>query len=284
MTGFTRIGVVGSGTMGAGIAELCALHGLDVRLAVSRPASLDAAPRRIAASLDRRIAKGRLTAADRDAALARVRVGTDLGDLADRQLVVEAVVEDEAVKLGVFSTLDKVVEPDAVLASTTSALSITRLAGVVEHPERVLGVHFFNPVAVLELVELIPTLLTAEDVRRRVEEFVRSLGKQPVTVGDRSGFVVNALLIPYLLAAVRMVESGYAPAEAVDQAMEAGCAHPMGPLKLADLIGLDVVAAIAEALHAESRQPLHAPPPLLSRMVEAGILGRKSGRGFHSYL
>jgi len=198
--------------------------------------------------------------------------------------VVEAVVEDEGVKLGVFSTLDKVVEADAVLASTTSALSITRLAGVGEHPERVIGVHFFNPVAVLELVELVPTLLTADPVRRRVEDFVRSLGKKPVTVADRSGFVVNALLIPYLLAAIRMVESGYASAEAVDAAMESGCAHPMGPLKLADFIGLDVVAAIAEALHAESRQPLHAPPPLLSRMVEAGLLGRKSGRGFHLHL
>ncbi|MFD0633353.1 3-hydroxybutyryl-CoA dehydrogenase [Catenulispora yoronensis] len=269
--------------MGAGIAELCALNGLDVRLAVSRPASLESAPRRLAASLDRRVAKGRLTPEGRDAALAAVSVGTDLGDLADRELVVEAVVEDEAVKLAVFSTLDKVVEPDAILASTTSALSITRLAGVVQHPGRVLGVHFFNPVAVLDLVELIPTLLTDESVCRRAEEFVTALGKKPVTVGDRSGFVVNALLIPYLLAAIRMVESGYSSAESVDQAMESGCAHPMGPLKLADFIGLDVVAAIAEALHAESRQPLHAPPPLLSRMVEAGILGRKSGRGFHSY-
>lgn len=284
MSGFTRIGVVGSGTMGAGIAELCALNGLDVRLAVSRPASLTSAPQRIAASLDRKVAKGKLTAHERDAALATISVSTDLGELADRQLVVEAVVEDEGVKLGVFSTLDKVVEPDAVLASTTSALSITRLAGVVEHPERVIGVHFFNPVAVLELVELIPALLTADSVRVRVQDFVRSLGKKPVTVSDRSGFVVNALLIPYLLAAIRMVDSGYSSAEAVDQAMESGCAHPMGPLKLADFIGLDVVAAIAEAPHAESRQPLHAPPPLLSRMVEAGILGRKSGRGFHSYV
>ena len=283
MTSFTRIGVVGSGTMGAGIAELCALNGLDVRLAVSRQASLTDAPRRIAASLDRRVAKGKLAPGERDAALANIAVGTDLGDLADRQLVVEAVVEDEAIKLGVFSTLSKVVEPDAVLASTTSALSITRLAGVVENPERVLGVHFFNPVGVLALVELIPTLLTGDDVLAGVEEFMVSLGKKPVTVADRSGFVVNALLIPYLLAAIRMVESGYSSAEQVDLAMEAGCAHPMGPLKLADFIGLDVVAAVAEALHAESRQPLHAPPPLLSRMVEANILGRKSGRGFHSY-
>ncbi|WNI18779.1 3-hydroxybutyryl-CoA dehydrogenase [Actinacidiphila sp. ITFR-21] len=282
--GIRRVGVVGSGTMGAGIAELCALRGLDVRVAVSRESSLASAPRRIAASLDRGVAKGRLTAAERDAALDRILVVADPADLADRDLVVEAVREDEEVKLGVFALLDKVVEPDAVLASTTSAVSITRLARATGRPGRVIGVHFFNPVVRLPLVELVPALLTDGDVERRVASFVTDvLGKQPIRAADRSGFVVNALLVPYLLSAVRMVESGFSSAEAVDRGMELGCAHPMGPLRLCDFIGLDVVSAIASALYDEFKEPLYAPPPLLSRMVESGILGRKSGRGFYAY-
>ncbi|GLY39925.1 putative 3-hydroxybutyryl-CoA dehydrogenase [Amycolatopsis sp. NBRC 101858] len=282
--GITRVGVVGSGTMGAGIAELCATRGLDVRLAVSRESSLTAAPARIAASLGRRVEKGKLTAAERDAALARITVGTDLAELGDRHLVIEAIPEDEQLKLGLFATLDKIAGDGTVLASTTSAIAITRLAAATSRPERVLGLHFFNPVTALRLVEVVPALSTTGDVTERVTAFAEhTLDRQPITVADQSGFVVNALLIPYLLAAIRMVDTGYCPAEDVDRAMELGCAHPMGPLRLADLIGLDVVAAIAAALHDEFKQPLYAAPPSLSRLVEAGHLGRKTGRGFHTY-
>ncbi|RSS45938.1 3-hydroxybutyryl-CoA dehydrogenase [Streptomyces sp. WAC08241] len=279
-----RVGVVGSGTMGGGIVELCALRGLDVRLAVSRESSLVSAPRRLAASLDRGVAKGRLSGAERDAALSRVSVTADLGDLSDRQLVIEAVPEDEELKLDLFATLDKVVDTDALLASTTSAITITRLARATAHPGRVIGIHFFNPVVSLPLVELVPTLLTDPGVLRRAEAFVaETLGKDPIPAGDRSGFVVNALLVPYLLSAVRMVESGFASVEHVDRGMERGCAHPMGPLRLCDLIGLDVVAAAADSLYQEFKEPLYAPPSLLSRMVESGLLGRKTGRGFYAY-
>ena len=283
-TAITRIGVVGSGTMGAGIAELCALRGLDVRLAVSRESSLTAAPRRIAASLERQVAKGRIEADARDAALARITVGMDLADLSDRDLVIEAGPEDESVKLELFTALDKATAPSAILASTTSSISITRLAGATTRAARVLGVHFFNPVGVLPLVEIVPTLLSAPEVVDEVESFVGTvLGKTCVRAADSSGFIVNALLIPYLLAAVRMVESGPSTAAEIDQAMELGCAHPMGPLRLSDLIGLDVVVAIAESLHAEFKQPQYAAPALLLRMVEAGLLGRKTGRGFYSH-
>jgi len=280
----TRVGVVGSGTMGGGIAELCALRGLDVRLSVSRASSLSAAPERIAASLDRRVAKGKLAAAERDAALARISVGMDLTDLADRDLVIEAVREEESLKLELFALLDKAAPPSTILASTTSSISITRLGAATTRPERVLGVHFFNPVGVLPLVEVVPTLLSDAGVVAQVESFLgESLGKTCVRAADTSGFLVNALLVPYLLASIRMVEVGPATAEEVDQAMELGCAHPMGPLRLTDLIGLDVVAACAESMYAESKQPHHAAPALLLRMVEAGLLGRKSGRGFYTY-
>lgn len=279
-----RVGVVGSGAMGSGIAEVCAVAGVDVRVAVSRESSLRSAPARIAAALDRRVAKERLTVEERDAATARISFTTDLGDLADRQLVVEAVPEDEALKTELFRTLDKVVEDDAVLASTTSAITITRLARATTRPQRVIGVHFFNPVAAMPLVEVVPTLLTDDAVRRRVEAFLTDrLGKVSIPSGDRSGFVVNALLVPYLVAAVRMVESGFASAEDVDRGMQLGCGHPMGPLRLCDMVGLDVVAAAADALYREFREPLYAPSPLLSRMVESGLLGRKAGRGFYEY-
>ncbi|EOD63739.1 3-hydroxybutyryl-CoA dehydrogenase [Amycolatopsis vancoresmycina] len=279
-----RVGVVGSGTMGAGIAELCATRGLDVRLAVSRESSLTSAPRKIAASLGRRVDKGKLTPAERDAALARITVRTDLAELADRDLIIEAVPEDEQLKLGLLATLDKVAGDDTVLASTTSAIAITRLAAATARPERVIGLHFFNPAPAMRLVEVVPALPTAAEVTERVTAFAEhTLDREAVVVADQSGFVVNALLIPYLLAAIRMVGTGYCPAEDVDRAMELGCAHPMGPLRLADLIGLDVVAAIAAALHEEFKQPLYAAPPSLSRLVEAGHLGRKTGRGFHTY-
>lgn len=284
-TGIDRVGVVGSGIMGTGIAELCATSSLDVTVVVFSESSLTTAPRRLTASLDRRVTKGKLDPAERDAALARVSFTRDLGQLADRHLVIEAVKEDEALKQDLFATLDKIVEdPDAILATNTSSLPIARLAAATRRPAQVLGMHFFNPVAVLPLVELIDSVLTAPAVSARAETFVRDvLGKKPVTSPDRAGFLVNALLFPYLLSAVRMLESGLADADTIDQAMTQGCSHPMGPLRLADLIGLDTTVSIARAMYEEYKEPLHAPPPLLLRMVESGLLGKKSGRGFHTY-
>ena len=280
-----RVGVVGCGLMGAGVAEVAAKAGLDVVVSVSGPSSLDRGRARITGSLDKAVARGKLGADARDAALGRIRFTVGLDELADRQLVVEAVREDEALKLDVFALLDKVVEDDeAVLATNTSSLSIARLAGGTNRPDRVAGVHFFNPVPVLPLVELVGSVLTAADTLDRAEAFLSDgLGKTVIRTPDRAGFVVNALLFPYLLSAIRMVESGVADAEAVDRGMELGCAHPMGPLRLADLIGLDTTVSIARAMHAEFKEPLYAPPPLLLRMVESGLLGRKSGRGFYQY-
>ncbi|MET9608848.1 3-hydroxybutyryl-CoA dehydrogenase [Streptomyces sp. NPDC006512] len=280
-----RVGVVGSGIMGTGIAELCAKAALDVTVVVFSEPSLVTAPRRLAASLDRGVAKGKLTEEQRDAALGRVSFTRDLGELADRHLVIEAVKEDEQVKLDLFAALDKIVEdPDAILATNTSSIPVVRLAAATARPGRVLGMHFFNPVPALPLVELVDSVLTDGEASARALVFVRDvLGKEPVASPDRAGFLVNALLFPYLLSAVRMVESGLATAEAVDRAMVAGCAHPMGPLRLADLIGLDTTVSIARAMYEEFKEPLYAPPPLLLRMVEGGLLGKKSGRGFHTY-
>lgn len=284
-SGIERVGVVGGGLMGCGIAEVCARAGVDVLLAASRTDSMRTARERVTRSLDKAVSRGKLTAVDRDHALARVGFTADLAELADRQLVIESITEDEVAKTGLFAALGKITqETGAILASNTSSISITRLARASQRPERVLGIHFFNPAPVLPLVELVSCLHTDEVVGDRAERFVAdTLGKRPIRVPDRAGFVVNALLMPYLLAAVRMVEAGIASAEMVDDGMELGCSHPMGPLRLADLVGLDVVAAIGEALYAEFREPLYAPPPLLARMIEGGLLGRKTGRGFYTY-
>ncbi|MGW5612411.1 3-hydroxybutyryl-CoA dehydrogenase [Streptomyces sp. NPDC003877] len=283
--GIHRVGVVGCGTMGTGIADLCGRAGLDVVVVVSGPAALPAGRARLVASLDRAVSRGKVSEADREATLARTTFTADLDDLADRDLVVESIREDEELKSELFVALDKVVRsPRAVLASNTSSIPITRLASVTGRPEQVVGTHFFNPVSALPLVELTGSLLTGEDTLRRMTEFVEvTLGKTPIRTPDRSGFVVNALLIPYLLSAVRMVESNVATVEVIDQGMTLGCSHPLGPLRLADLIGLDVVTAIAESLHREFREAQYAPPTRLLRMVEAGLLGKKSGRGFYAY-
>ncbi|TLQ48688.1 3-hydroxybutyryl-CoA dehydrogenase [Streptomyces marianii] len=279
------IGVVGCGLMGSGIAEVCARAGRDVVVVETGTAAVKEGRGRITASLDRAVAAGRLTGPDRDAALARIVVTADMDALADRDLVVEAVAEREEAKVRVFTHLDRTVDrEDAVLATNTSSIPVIRLATATARPEQVVGLHFFNPVPVLPLVELVPSLLTGESTARRAEAFASGvLGKEVVRARDRAGFVVNALLVPYLLAAVRMVESGAASVEDVDRGMVLGCAHPLGPLALTDLIGLDTTRAIAESLYEEFREPLYAPPPLLARMVDAGRLGRKSGRGFHSY-
>ena len=285
VTEISRIGVVGSGLMGSGIAEVCARAGLDVLVNEVTDDAVDAGRDRIAASLARGVRSGKLTDQERDAALSRLEFTTDLGDFADRQLVIEAVAEHEATKLEVFTTLDKVVlAEDAIFASNTSSIPIMKLAMATQRPQQVIGVHFFNPVPVLKLVELIPSLLSGQDTQARVEAFVTDvLGKTVVRSQDRAGFVINALLIPYLLSAIRMFESGFASAEDIDNGMVLGCAHPMGPLRLTDLIGLDTTKAVAESMYAEFKEPLFSAPPLLMRMVDAGLLGKKTGRGFYDY-
>jgi 3-hydroxybutyryl-CoA dehydrogenase len=283
--GIERVGVVGCGLMGSGIAEVCARVGLDVVVREVNQTALDAGRRRIESSLDRAIKAGKLEAADRDAALAQIRFTTDFGELSDRQLVVEAVIENEAEKLEVFASLDKALQDeDAVLASNTSSIPVMKLAMATHRPANVLGLHFFNPVPVMHLVELIPSLLTAQETSERAEAFAGTvLGKRVIRSKDRAGFIVNALLIPYLLSAIRMLESGFATAEDIDSGVVEGLRHPMGPLALTDLIGLDTTIAVSESLYQEFKEPLYAPPPLLSRMVEAGLLGRKVGRGFYDY-
>ncbi|MEU3827951.1 3-hydroxybutyryl-CoA dehydrogenase [Streptomyces sp. SID486] len=280
-----RIGVVGGGQMGAGVAEVCARAGLDTVVCEVDAVAARAARDRVAASLDRAVRRGKLEESAAQNALTRLVFTGDLEDLADRQLVVEAVVENPDAKTEVFAALDKIIEdPAAVLATNTSSLPVMRLGMATSRADRVVGLHFFNPVPVLPLVEVVTSLHTSADTAATVEDFAaRVLGKTVIRSRDRAGFVVNALLIPYLLSAIRMAESGFATAAGIDTGMELGCAHPMGPLKLADLIGLDTVASIAESLYDEFREPLYAPPPLLQRMVEAGLLGRKTGRGFHTY-
>lgn len=285
MTAIDRVGVVGAGQMGVGFAEICARAGLDVTVVASRPDSADRGRGHLERSLDRLVSKGKLSAPDRSAVLGRVTWSTDLKDLADRQFVLEAVVERLAPKQEIFAHLDEIVtDPAAVLASNTSSLPIMKLGRATENPGRVVGVHFFNPVPVMPLVEVISSLATDTGTITRTTSFLtETLGKQVIAAKDQAGFVVNALLIPYLLAAVRMVESGTASAEDVDRGMTLGCGHPMGPLALIDLIGLDTIAAVGESMYAESKEPLHAPPALLLRMIEGGYLGRKTSRGFYSY-
>ncbi|MCD7050484.1 3-hydroxybutyryl-CoA dehydrogenase [Prescottella equi] len=271
--------------MGSGIAEVCARAHVDV-LVYEPSRELAAAGRsRILRSLDRGVSSGKITEREREQAAWRLRFTSDLGDFADRQLVVEAVVEDEKIKSEIFAELDSIVtDPDAVLASNTSSIPIMKLGIATSAPERVIGMHFFNPVPVLPLVELVTTLKTSPAVSARAEAFASELlGKQVVRSADRSGFVVNALLVPYLLSAIRMVESGFATKEDVDKAMVLGCAHPMGPLALTDLVGLDTVKSIADSMYEEFKEPLYSAPPLLLRMVEAGLVGKKSGAGFYEY-
>ncbi|MEU6251091.1 3-hydroxybutyryl-CoA dehydrogenase [Streptomyces sp. NPDC047043] len=284
MDSVTRLGVVGCGLMGSGIAEVAARNGLDVRVAEATPDAAEAGRRRVTTSLDRGVKRGKLTEAQRDQTLARLSFTHDLSDLSDRQFVVEAVAENREIKTDVLRSLDKAVEdPAAILATNTSSIPVVDLAVATERPGQVIGMHFFNPVPVQKLVELVPALTTSQDTVQRTRDLATQLGKQPIQAPDRSGFVVNALLVPYLLSAVRMVESGGARPQDIDQGMELGCAHPMGPLRLLDLIGLDTAQAVAESMYEEFKEPLYAPPALLRRMVAAGHLGRKNGRGFYAY-
>ena len=279
-----RVGVVGCGLMGSGIAEVCAKAGVDVVVREIDQESVAVGRARIEASLEKASQRGKLSDDEIVSALSRLRFTTDLGDMADRDLVVEAVPESETLKLDVFRALDKVMAGGAILASNTSSIPIMKLAMATDRPESVIGLHFFSPVPVLKLVELVASLLSDPSVADRAVAFAEQvLDKRVIRCKDRSGFIVNALLIPYIVSAIRMLESGFATEEDIDTGMVLGCNHPMGPLALADFIGLDTTMAAAQSLYDEFKEPLYAPPPLLARMVVGGLLGRKSGRGFYAY-
>ena len=278
-----RIGVVGAGQMGAGIAHVNALSGLDVVLADVSSQIVDKGLGTIARNLERQVGKGTVTAAAREAALARITPAVGLAGVEGCDLVVEAVVENAEVKIGVFGELDRLLAPESILASNTSAISITRLAGATSRPDRFIGMHFMNPVPVMQLVEVVRGLATSDGTFRAVEGLARRLGKTPVEVNDFPGFVSNRVLMPMINEAICAVHEGVGSAEAVDTVMKLGMNHPMGPLALADLIGLDTCLAILRVLHDGFGDPRYRPCPLLVKMVDAGWLGRKSGRGFFEY-
>ncbi len=280
----TRVGVVGAGIMGSGIAEVSLRAGVDTVLLDIDEVAAARGRQHIEKSLATAVARGKLDEDGRDEALSHLVIGSELELLADRDLVIEAIVEREDIKSTLFGNLDRITGPDTILASNTSSIPIVRLATATQRPGRVLGLHFFNPAPVQPLVELIPALTTEGDVVETIEEFAtKVLGKKTIRCRDQAGFVVNAVLVPYLLAAIRMFESGAASATDIDEGMKNGCAHPMGPLALSDLVGLDTLMSVAEVMFDEYKEPLYAPPPLLRRMVSAGRLGRKSGRGFYDY-
>jgi len=281
----SRVGIVGAGQMGSGIIEVCAKAGSDVKVWEAKEEFLESGRARIEKSLDKAVSRGKLEQSARDEILGRISFTTKLEDFADRELVIEAIVENPEVKASVFSQLDEIVESeDAILASNTSSLPIQSIAAATKRPERVMGLHFFNPVPVLPLVEHVVTLTTGDVQSERAYEYAsEALGKTVIRAKDRSGFIVNALLVPYILGAIRMLQDGIATAEDIDAGMVNGCAHPMGPLTLADMVGLDTIKFIADAMFDEYKEPTYATPPLLKRMVEAGHFGRKSGRGFYDY-
>ena len=278
------IGVIGIGTMGSGIVEVAARNGLRVVAQEGSPDLVEAGRSRVEGSMDRGVARGKLDEATREAASAAVTWTTDLGDMAGCDLVLEAVPENLAMKLEIFGVLDRVLDPSAIMATNTSSIPIIDVAMGTSRPQQVLGMHFFNPATVMKLVEVISTQLTAPEVTAAATAFATdTLGKRVVAAPDRAGFVVNKLLVPYICQAIEMYESGHASAADIDDAMKLGAGHPMGPLTLADLIGLDVCLFTAESLYAEYAERFYAPPPLLRRMVAAGRLGRKTGRGFYEY-
>lgn len=285
MSGIERVGVIGGGLMGSGIIEVSARAGLDVIGIEISDEAARAAHERVEGSLRRAESRGKIETAEVEAALERIRFESDLEALADRDLVIEAASEDETIKLDLFRRVGEILtSDDAILASNTSSIPIVKLGAVSGRADRVMGVHFFNPAPVMSLVELIPSLTTSPETLDRMRGWVgESLGKKPIDATDRAGFVVNSLLVPYLLSAIRMYEAGYASAADIDQGMVLGCGHPMGPLALSDLIGLDTVKAIGESMYAEFKEPLYSPPPLLGRMVDAGLMGKKSGHGFYPY-
>ena len=278
-----RVGVLGCGLMGSGIAEVCARAGFETVVREVDDAALARGMDRIRGSLDRAVAKGKLEAAAREAALGRLQTTTGFDALAGCDLVIEAIVENLEEKLRTFAALAKVVRPEAIFASNTSSLTITQLAAASGRPGRTIGLHFFNPVPVMQLVEVVRTILSDETVVAAATEFCRALGKQPIACRDNSGFIVNRLLVPYLLDAIRALEEGVGTVEEIDKGMQLGCGYPMGPFTLLDFVGLDTTYAIANIMFEEYRERRFAPPPLLKQMVQAGHLGRKSGRGFYDH-
>ncbi|MBI4300645.1 MAG: 3-hydroxybutyryl-CoA dehydrogenase [Chloroflexi bacterium] len=278
-----KVGVVGCGAMGSGITQVSAQAGYQVTVREISDEFLNRGLGGIRSGLERQVERGRMTAADKDATLGRIKGTTRLDDLAESDLVIEAAVEEIEPKRAIFGALDKLCPPTAILATNTSSLTVIQMAAATKRPEMVLGLHFFNPVPVMKLVEIVKTIVTSDEVVETGRKFVESVGKTPVFAKDQPGFISNRLLAPYLIDAIRVYEAGLGTAEDIDQTMVLGCNHPMGPLTLADFIGLDVLMHIAESLHAELAEPRFAPPPLLKRMVMAGHLGRKTKRGFYTY-
>ncbi len=277
------VGVVGCGLMGSGIVEVIARHGHKVVVREVNDDFLKKGMERIQTSMARGVERSKISAADRDAAAARIQGTTKMEDLAQADLVIEAAIENLKLKKEIFKELDQITRPDVILASNTSSLAVTEMAGMTRKPDRVLGMHFFNPVPVMPLLEMVRTFLTSEETYKTARAFGEGLGKQVIVSKDAPGFIVNALLVPYLLDAVRMYENGFASKEDIDTGVRLGLNHPMGPLTLLDFVGLDTTLFIADEMYAELKDPRFAAPPLLRRMVAAGYLGRKSGKGFYDH-
>lgn len=278
-----KVAVLGGGLMGSGIAESVARSGLAVTVRDVDEVAVDAARKRLAASLDQAVAGGKIDAAERERISERISLTADFDAIADADLVIEAVPENAELKANILAQVSGLVGERTLIASNTSSIPIAQLAAAVRRPERVLGLHFFSPVPVMKLVEIVVALDTSPETVAAAREFAERIGKKPIETKDRSGFIVNMLLVPYLMAAVRMYEEGFATAADIDEGMKHGCGHPMGPLTLCDFIGLDVLYSVCDSLYEEFKEPGYAPPPLLKRMVASGRIGRKAGRGFYEY-
>jgi 3-hydroxybutyryl-CoA dehydrogenase len=283
VTEIRTVGVCGAGLMGNGIAQTCAAAGYAVVLAEVADAPLQRGMSAIRASLDKFVEKGKLSASERDATLGRITPTTDVRGLKDCDLVIEAIVENQEAKIALFKRLDEMLAPHALICTNTSSLCVVELAAQTKRPDKVAGLHFFNPVPIMKLVEVVRTIATPNEVVDRLLAFSRSLGKEPIVAPDTPGFIVNRLLVPYLLYAIRVYEQGLASKEDIDKGMKLGCGYPMGPFELLDFVGLDTTYYIAQIMFDEFKDPMMAPPPLLKRMVLAGRLGRKSGKGFYDY-
>ena len=278
-----KVGVVGCGLMGAGIAQTCAQSGYETIVREIDQLCLDKGMSRITSAWDMMADKGKITQGQVDENHTRLRGTLDLEELADCDLVIEAVIENMEEKLRLFPALDNVLKPEALLLTNTSSLNVTQMGAVTRRPDKVCGLHFFNPAPVMQLVEIVQTISTSDETIETVRQFALSLGKTPVLAKDSAGFIVNFLLIPYLLAAIRMLENNQASRDDIDTAMKLGCGYPMGPFTLLDYVGLDTTLWAAEAIYEEYKDPLYAPPPLLRRMVQSGMRGKKSGKGFYNY-
>jgi 3-hydroxybutyryl-CoA dehydrogenase len=283
VSGIRRVGVCGAGLMGNGIAQTCAAAGFDVVLMEVADAPLQRGLQTITKSLDKFVEKQKLTQQERDATLARITTTTNVADLAGCDLVIEAIVENPDVKIALFKQLDDLLAPHGIICTNTSSLCVIELAAKTKRPNRVAGLHFFNPVPMMKLVEVVKTIATTQDVIDELFQFATKLGKEPILAKDTTGFVVNRLLVPYLLYAIRVYDEGLASKEDIDKGMKLGCGYPMGPLELLDFVGLDTTYYIAQIMFDEFKDPMMAPPPLLKRMVLAGHFGRKSGKGFYDY-